>query len=157
VLAAAMDFNRRLHADFTYDPAATEVSTPISEVLRHRRGVCQDFAHLMIAGLRGLGIPAAYVSGYLRTLPPPGEEKLAGADATHAWVAVWCGMRAGWIGLDPTNAIPAGTDHVVLARGRDYADVAPVAGVVVASAGHEVSVAVDVRPVEEGSPQALAG
>ena len=157
VLAGAMELNRRIHADFTYDPAATDVATPISAVMRHRRGVCQDFAHLMIAGLRGLGIPAAYVSGYLRTQPPPGRERLAGADATHAWVAVWCGIRAGWIGLDPTNAIPAGVDHLVLARGRDYGDVAPVSGVVVASAGHRVSVAVDVRPAGEGPPQALAG
>lgn len=157
VLAGAMELNRRLNADFTYDPTATDVSTPISEVMRHRRGVCQDFAHLMIAGLRSLGIPAAYVSGYLRTQPPPGKERLAGADATHAWVAVWCGTKAGWIGLDPTNAIPAGVDHLVLARGRDYADVAPVSGVVVASAGHQVSVAVDVRPAGEDPPQALAG
>lgn len=157
VLAGAMELNRRIHADFTYDPEATDVATPISTVMRHRRGVCQDFAHLMIAGLRGLGIPAAYVSGYLRTQPPPGKEKLAGADATHAWVAVWCGARAGWIGLDPTNAIPAGIDHLVLARGRDYSDVAPVSGVVVASAGHQVSVAVDVRPAGEDPPQALAG
>lgn len=157
VLAGAMELNRRVHADFTYDPEATDVATPISTVMRHRRGVCQDFAHLMIAGLRGLGIPAAYVSGYLRTQPPPGKDKLAGADATHAWVAVWCGVRAGWIGLDPTNAIPAGIDHLVLARGRDYADVAPVSGVVVASAGHHVSVSVDVRPVGEDPPQALAG
>ena len=98
-----------------------------------RRGVCQDFAHVMISGLRGLGLPAAYVSGYLRTVPRPGAKRLEGADAMHAWVMVWCG-GAGWWGLDPTNALIAGEDHVVLAIGRDYPDVAPVSGVVPARA-----------------------
>ena len=153
----ALDHAVRIHDGFAYDPEATEVSTPLREVLGTRRGVCQDFAHLMIAGLRGLGIPAAYVSGYLRTRPPPGRERLVGADATHAWVAVWCGRSGGWIGIDPTNAIAAGEDHVVLARGRDYGDVSPVSGVVLASSGQRLSVSVDVRPVEASSPQALAG
>jgi transglutaminase-like putative cysteine protease len=153
----ARDLAIRIHGGFAYDPDATEVSTPLREVLASRRGVCQDFAHLMISGLRGLGIPAAYVSGYLRTRPPPGRERLVGADATHAWVAVWCGRDGGWIGFDPTNAIAAGEDHVILARGRDYGDVSPVSGVVLASSGQRLSVSVDVRPVEEPSPQALAG
>jgi transglutaminase-like putative cysteine protease len=118
-------------------------------VIGSRRGVCQDFAHLMISGLRGLGLPACYVSGYLRTVPPPGGERLTGADATHAWVKVWAGPALGWIGFDPTNGIMAGEGHVELAIGRDYADVAPVCGVVVASAGHSLSVEVDVVPVEE--------
>jgi transglutaminase-like putative cysteine protease len=112
-----------------------------------RRGVCQDFAHIMISGMRGLGLPAAYVSGYLRTGQSPKEERLEGADAMHAWVLAWCGAEAGWIGLDPTNAIPAGNDHVVLAIGRDYADVAPIDGVIYASGGQRLKVSVSVTPV----------
>jgi transglutaminase-like putative cysteine protease len=106
-----------------------------------------DFAHIMISGMRGLGLPAAYVSGYLRTVPSGKEERLTGADAMHAWVLVWCGQDAGWIGLDPTNAIPAGNDHVVLAIGRDYADVAPIDGVIFASGGQRLEVGVSVTPV----------
>jgi transglutaminase-like putative cysteine protease len=150
VLAAAQELMRRIHADFVYDPESTDVSTPVAAVLAQRRGVCQDFAHLMISALRGHGVPAAYVSGYLRTLPPPGRERLVGADATHAWVSVWCGPDAGWIGLDPTNAVTAGEDHVVMAVGRDYDDVAPVSGVVTLSAGQHLDVEVDVAPVAEG-------
>jgi transglutaminase-like putative cysteine protease len=108
--------------------------------------VCQDFAHWMISGLRALGLPAAYVSGYLRTRPPPGKKRLVGADATHAWVSVWCGTGVGWVDLDPTNALVVGEDHVRLAFGRDYADVAPVDGVIMASAGHTLAVSVDVAP-----------
>jgi transglutaminase-like putative cysteine protease len=155
VLEAAEALMRRIHGDFAYDPEATDISTPIDEVLRLRRGVCQDFAHLMIGALRGHGLPAAYVSGYLRTRPPPGRERLVGADATHAWVMVWCGEEAGWVGLDPTNATLAGEDHVVLAVGRDYADVAPVAGVVTLSADHRVEVEVDVMPMDEPVPPLL--
>ena len=95
----------RIRNEFDYDPKATEISTPLDEVFEKRRGVCQDFAQVMIAGLRGLGLPAAYVSGYLRTVPPPGRPRLQGADATHAWVSVWCGEQLGWIGFDPTNDI----------------------------------------------------
>jgi transglutaminase-like putative cysteine protease len=112
-----------------------------------RRGVCQDFAHIMISGLRGLGLPAAYVSGYLRTAQPGSAEHLVGADAMHAWVLVWCGPEAGWCGFDPTNAVVAGEDHIVLAIGRDYTDVAPIDGVVVASGGQRLGVAVSVTPV----------
>jgi transglutaminase-like putative cysteine protease len=155
VLEAAEELMRRIHADFAYDPEATDISTPIDEVLRLRRGVCQDFAHLMIGALRGHGLPAAYVSGYLRTRPPPGRERLVGADATHAWVMAWCGAEAGWIGLDPTNATLAGEDHVVLAVGRDYADVSPVSGVVTLSADHRVEVEVDVVPMDEPVPPLL--
>ena len=100
-----------------------------ARVFELRRGVCQDFSHVMIAGLRGIGIPAAYVSGFLRTIPPPGEERLAGADAMHAWVRAWCGNEAGWVGYDPTNDIFAGENHIVVAIGRDYQDVAPIAGI----------------------------
>jgi transglutaminase-like putative cysteine protease len=143
----ARDLMARIRRDFVYDPKATVISTPIAEVLKARRGVCQDFAHVMIAGLRGLGLPAAYVSGYLRTIPPPGQKRLEGADATHAWVSVWCGPAEGWIGLDPTNDIVAGEDHIVVARGRDYADVAPIDGVLIGSGEQSLTVKVDVEPV----------
>ena len=123
------------------------MTTSPAEAFARRGGVCQDFAHIMIAGLRGLGLPALYVSGYIRTIPPPGKPRLAGADASHAWVAVWCGPSFGWLGLDPTNAIPEGDDHIVVARGRDYADVPPVEGVILSSGGHDLDVEVDVIPV----------
>ena len=147
ILDGALGLMRRIHADFTYDPDATDVSTPLDEVARKRHGVCQDFAHWMIAGLRCLGLPARYVSGYLRTKPPPGKPRLVGADATHAWVSVWCGSGIGWVDLDPTNAVVANEDHIRLASGCDYADVAPVDGVIMASAGHTLRVSVDVAPV----------
>ena len=150
VLDAALDLMRRIKDDFTYDVDATTVTTtpPMSFALR--RGVCQDFSHIMISGLRGLGLPAAYVSGYLRTAPKDGAARLEGADAMHAWVAVWCGAEHGWFGLDPTNAVMAGDDHVVVAVGRDYSDVAPIDGVVFASGGQKIEVAVSVMPVGEG-------
>lgn len=148
VLDGALDLMRRFASEFTFDASATTVSTSIARVLELRAGVCQDFAHVMIAGLRTHGIPARYVSGYLRTVPPPGRERLAGADATHAWVDVWCGEDAGWIGFDPTNAITAGQDHIILAIGRDYADVAPLEGVIMANGRQKLKVGVDVVPVE---------
>lgn len=147
VLEAGLDLTRRIKADFRYRPGTTDAATPPIEAFMARRGVCQDFAQVMIAGLRGLGLPARYVSGYLRTEPPPGRPRLEGADATHAWVELWCGPETGWIGLDPTNGIPAGEDHLVLAIGRDYADVSPLDGVIVASAAHSLEVKVDVVPV----------
>ena len=146
VLAGADDLMRRIKRDFTYDPKATTVTTTPSAAFALRRGVCQDFAHIMIGGLRGLGLPAAYVSGYLRTVPRPGTVRLEGADAMHAWIMAWCGA-AGWWGLDPTNALVASEDHVTLAIGRDYADVSPIDGVVLASGQQRLSVAVDVIPV----------
>ena len=121
--------NAALHAAMTFDAEATTVDTPPAEAFRTRRGVCQDFAQVMIAALRGMGVPAAYVSGFLRTVPPPGKPRLEGADAMHAWVRVWCGLDMGWIGFDPTNACRAGADHITVAHGRDYGDVPPVAGV----------------------------
>lgn len=148
LLVGACDLNARIKSDFIYDPLATSVDTDPSHAFAWRRGVCQDFAHIMIAGLRGLGLPASYVSGWLRTVPPEGETRLEGADATHAWVSVWCGEH-GWIGLDPTNGIRTGTDHIVLAKGRDYADVAPLDGIIWSGAGHSLCVAVDVVPVAE--------
>ncbi len=126
---AVEDFVRRVHQEFTFDPAATTVSTPVIDVFRSRRGVCQDFAHLMIAGLRGLGLAARYVSGYLETLPPPGMEKLIGSDASHAWVAVY-EPGIGWSEHDPTNDIKPSKQHIVMAMGRDYSDITPLKGVV---------------------------
>ncbi|MDE1991459.1 MAG: transglutaminase family protein [Rhizobiaceae bacterium] len=139
----------QIHKDFVYDPKATTVDTTPKEAFRLKRGVCQDFSHVMIIALRSLGIPAGYVSGFLRTIPPPGKERLEGADAMHAWVRIWCGHTIGWIELDPTNNIPAGTDHIVVAYGRDYSDVAPVIGVL-KSYGSQTSVqAVDVVPLKQ--------
>ena len=150
ILEGALDLMRRIHADFVYDARATGIGTPIAQVFAKRRGVCQDFAHLMIAGLRGLGLPAAYVSGYIRTLPIGGRPSLEGADASHAWVSVWCGPAFGWIGLDPTNCAAVGDDHVVVAIGRDYSDVSPIDGVVHGSGDQELEVRVAVIPVTEG-------
>ena len=149
VLEAAFDLTCRIRAEFAYDPESTEVSTPAIEAFHARRGVCQDFAHIMISGLRGLGLPAAYVSGYLRTIPAPGKARLEGADATHAWVDLWCGETLGWVGFDPTNALIVAGDHIILAIGRDYADVAPIGGVILGPGGQTIDVAVDVVPVEE--------
>ena len=148
IVAGAVDLMHRIRTEFKYDPKATVISTPLKEVFEKRHGVCQDFAHVMIAGLRGLGLPAAYVSGYLRTYPPPGQPRLQGADATHAWVSVWCGEALGWIGFDPTNDLLIGNDHIVLAVGRDFSDVSPVDGVIVGSRRQRLGVAVDVLPVE---------
>jgi transglutaminase-like putative cysteine protease len=148
ILRGAADLMRRIRTDFKYDPKATVISTPLKEVFEKRHGVCQDFAHVMIAGLRGLGLPAAYVSGYLRTIPPPGQPRLQGADATHAWVSVWCGAELGWIGFDPTNDLVVASDHIILAIGRDFSDVSPVDGVIVGARKQKLNVAVDVLLVE---------
>lgn len=147
--ACAQDLMRRIRRDFRYDPDATRVSTPLLEAFEKRHGVCQDFAHIMIAGLRGLGLPARYVSGYIRTSPPPGQARLEGADATHAWVDVWCGPDRGWVGFDPTNAILVGGDHVILASGRDYVDVAPVGGILMGAGEQDIEVNVDLVPLED--------
>jgi transglutaminase-like putative cysteine protease len=154
VHAGADQLMRLIHGEFAYDPTATDVTTPIGEAFAARRGVCQDFAHIMIAAIRGLGLPAAYVSGYLRTIPPPGKPRLAGADATHAWVRVWCGPELGWIGFDPTNAIRSGEDHITLAVGRDYGDVAPVDCIMLTSREAKLKVEVDVIPDGEALPEA---
>jgi len=151
IYEAAVELNKRIQADFVFDSKATEVTTAPEEAFAARRGVCQDFAQVMIAAIRGLGVPIHYVSGYIRTIPPPGKPRLQGADASHAWVSVWCGPAFGWLGLDPTNAIAEGDDHVVVARGRDYADVPPVEGVIVSSGEHELEVEVDVIPVAGAS------
>jgi transglutaminase-like putative cysteine protease len=147
-LVGAVDLMHRIRSEFRYDPKATVISTPLHEVFENRHGVCQDFAHVMIAGLRGLGLPAAYVSGYLRTIPSPGRPRLQGADATHAWVSLWCGDELGWVGFDPTNDLLVENDHIVLAIGRDFADVSPVDGIIVGSPKQKLGVAVDVVLVE---------
>ncbi|HWV55136.1 transglutaminase family protein [Pseudorhodoplanes sp.] len=150
IVEGCTDLMTRIRKDFAYKPQTTQISTSIAEAFAQRAGVCQDFAQIMIGGLRGLGLPAAYVSGYLRTIPPPGKPRLQGADATHAWVSVWAGAENGWIGFDPTNAIRAGTDHITLAIGRDFSDVSPVYGVFVGSGENELKVEVDVIPVDAG-------
>ncbi|MDJ0857754.1 MAG: transglutaminase family protein [Dinoroseobacter sp.] len=136
-----------VHSVMRFDPGATDVDTPTGEAFANRHGVCQDFSHIAIAALRSLGIPARYVSGFLRTIPPAGQPRLEGADAMHAWVAAWCGAEAGWIEFDPTNACMVGTDHVAVAYGRDYADVAPVKGVLRTSGDQTSQHSVDVEPV----------
>ncbi len=147
VYEAALELASRIRLDFVYDPEATEVSTPAPVAFEQRRGVCQDFANIMIAALRGLALPALYVSGYIRTIPPPGKKRLAGADASHAWVSLWCGSALGWIGFDPTNAMSVRNDHIEIARGRDYSDASPIESMVLSSGSHELEVTVDVVPL----------
>ncbi len=146
---AVRELTRRVHEEFTFDTEATHVSTTVEEVFENRRGVCQDFAHLTIAILRSLGLPARYVSGYLRTSPPPGEQRLVGADVSHAWVSVWCGPELGWIDADPTNDVLVGNDHVTIAYGRDYSDITPVKGVYIGGGPHSLKVSVDVEPLTD--------
>jgi transglutaminase-like putative cysteine protease len=149
VQALAERLCNRINADFAYDTEATTVATSAREAFRLKRGVCQDFSHVMIAGLRGLGVPAGYVSGFLRTIPPPGKERLEGADAMHAWVRVWCGRESGWLEFDPTNAMRASDDHISVGYGRDYSDVAPVVGIVKIAGGQAIKQSVDVVPVAD--------
>ena len=143
----AMDLCNRIHRDFTYDGEATTVRTRAIDAFKLKRGVCQDFSHIMIAGLRGLGSPAGYVSGFLRTTPPKGKPRLEGADAMHAWVKAWCGRDAGWQEFDPTNGMRASNDHITVGYGRDYSDVAPIVGVLKTTGGQVGEQAVDVIPV----------
>jgi transglutaminase-like putative cysteine protease len=151
---AVLDFAHRIHAEFRYDPDATTLETPVEDALRERHGVCQDFAHVMIGGLRSLGLPARYVSGYLKSRRPAPPDALArdgalvGSEASHAWVAAWC-PRLGWIEVDPTNDLVPTDRHIVLAWGRDYDDVSPVKGVTLGGGSHTVEVNVSVTPVEE--------
>ena len=152
LLEAALDLTGRIHREFRYDGTATSVATPVDEVFRMRRGVCQDFAHLELACLRALALPARYVSGYLLTRAPPGREKLVGSDASHAWISVWC-PEAGWVDLDPTNDSLVGDEHVTLAWGRDYGDISPINGVIFGGGEHVIEVAVDVTPVDPSQPQ----
>ena len=147
LLAGALDLMHRIHDEFTFDPAATSVATPVTTVLEEKRGVCQDFAHLQIAALRAIGLPARYVSGYLLTDPPAGQPRLVGADASHAWLSVWCPVL-GWVDLDPTNDVVPSVRHITLAWGRDYSDVSPLRGVVLGGQEHHLHVGVSVFPME---------
>jgi transglutaminase-like putative cysteine protease len=147
MLVGAQELTRRIFTDFKYDPKATTIATPLEEVWQKRRGVCQDFAHLGIACLRSLGLPARYVSGYLRTRPPEGRPRLVGADASHAWFSVFC-PKFGWVDFDPTNNCLPAEDHITVAHGRDFGDVSPVAGIITGGGQHEVKVSVDVEPVD---------
>ncbi|MBB4224255.1 transglutaminase family protein [Variovorax sp. 375MFSha3.1] len=160
----AMDLTERMYADFAYDADSTEINTPAVEALAQRKGVCQDFAHIMIACFRTMGLPARYVSGYLLTQPPPGQPRLVGADASHAWVSVYLpgeddgtgGSPGDWVDFDPTNGRQPGEDYVTLAIGRDYSDVSPMRGVLHGGARHTLRVGVTVQPVGEvvdGLPQ----
>ncbi len=146
VAEAALDLMRRIHADFEFDASATTLATPLTEVLEERRGVCQDFAHLMVGCLRMQGLAARYVSGYILTSPPPGMPRLIGADASHAWASVWCGAEAGWLDLDPTNDSVAGQEHITLGWGRDFGDVTPMRGVILGGGEQELEVRVTVSP-----------
>lgn len=145
MVEAAVDLGRRIHKEFKFDPAATSVSTPLKEVLKQRRGVCQDFAHLMIGCLRSIGLAARYVSGYLLTSPPPGRARLVGADASHAWASLWCGP-AGWVDIDPTNNCIVDDAHATLAWGRDFGDVTPMRGVILGGGAQRLAVRVTVTP-----------
>lgn len=147
ILEAANAFMGRIYTEFHFNPAATDVATPVSEVLQKKAGVCQDFAHLMLACLRSLGLPARYVSGYLETLPPPGKERMVGADASHAWVSVFCGEETGWVDADPTNNVLPSDRHITVAWGRDFSDVSPLRGVTLGAGGQSLTVEVDVEPV----------
>ena len=146
IVQAVVDLTARIHHDFEFDPRATTVDTPLAETLRLRRGVCQDFAHLAIGCLRSMGLPARYVSGYLRTTPPAGKARLVGADASHAWCSAWCGPL-GWLDFDPTNNCLVGDSYVTIAWGRDYGDVCPIQGMFVGGGQHRIAVSVDVAPL----------
>jgi transglutaminase-like putative cysteine protease len=148
LLPCVLELTHRIHTDFAYRPGATSVTTPVRDVLAAREGVCQDFAHVEIACLRALGLPARYVSGYLHTRPAAGIERLVGADASHAWVSVYCG-DAGWIDVDPTNDLLVSDQHLTLAWGRDYGDVSPIKGVILGGGGHTVEVGVDVEALPD--------
>jgi transglutaminase-like putative cysteine protease len=144
---ALLDLTSRIHTDFRFDSKSTNVRTTPEEVFKKRRGVCQDFAHLQIACLRSLNLAARYVSGYLRTYPPPGQPRLVGADASHAWVSAYC-PEIGWLDVDPTNNVVPSNGHVTLACGRDYGDVSPLRGLILGGGSHTLKVAVDMEPVD---------
>ncbi|HWX90882.1 MAG TPA: transglutaminase family protein [Rhizomicrobium sp.] len=152
ILAGAIELMNRIHKDFRYDTTVTDVTTPVDRVFEIRAGVCQDLAHVGIAAMRAVGLPARYVSGYLLTAPPPGKPRLLGADASHAWFSVWA-PPFGWVDLDPTNNLLVGESHVTASWGRDYGDVAPVAGIILGGHDHVVEVGVDVIPVDQADPQ----
>jgi transglutaminase-like putative cysteine protease len=146
-LESALALARRIQDQFAYDADATEADTPVASAFAMRRGVCQDFTHVLIAALRWAGLPAAYASGYLRTLPPPGQPRMVGVDAMHAWAMLWCGPQRGWVGIDPTNGCIAGSDHIFVALGRDYGDVAPIDGIFIGEGAQHLRTSVDVVPL----------
>lgn len=149
ILAATDALMDKIFEEFDFDPEATTVATPVMEVLQNKRGVCQDFAHLMIACLRSLGLAARYVSGYLLTQPPPGQPRLIGADASHAWISVYCpGVGEGWVDFDPTNNLLPDTQHITVAIGRDFGDISPQRGIILGGGSHEPEVAVTVTPLD---------
>lgn len=155
VLEGARRLSHRIFSEFTYDPGFTTIATPVHTVLEERRGVCQDFAHLAISALRSLGIPACYVSGYLETIPPPGQQRLIGADASHAWFSVY-DPSLGWVDFDPTNDLIPDERHITIAFGRDFADVVPLKGLMSGGGRHELVVEVDVMPLENDAPIATS-
>lgn len=148
ILEALRDLNNRIYEDFRFRAGVTTIATPVSQVMKRREGVCQDFTHLMVSALRGLGIPARYNSGYIRTRPPPGQTRRQGADQSHAWVGAWLGPQHGWVDLDPTNGTIVHDEHVLLGWGRDYGDVSPVQGIILGGGVHHLRVAVDLEPDE---------
>ncbi len=150
VLEALCDLNTRIYKEFRFRSGVTTISTPVSQVMKRREGVCQDFSHLMVSALRGIGLPARYNSGYIRTKPPPGQKRRQGADQSHAWVGAWLGPEHGWVDLDPTNGIVVRDEHVLLGWGRDYGDVSPVQGIILGGGVHHLKVAVDLEPDEAG-------
>jgi transglutaminase-like putative cysteine protease len=150
ILSCIIDLNHRVNRDFVFDPKATDAATPVEKVFAQRRGVCQDFAQVMLACIRSMSLPARYVSGYLETVPPPGKARLVGADASHAWVSVWCGDQFGWIDADPTNNSLPSTRHITVAWGRDFSDVSPLRGVTLGAGVQRLTVAVDVTPDLDG-------
>jgi transglutaminase-like putative cysteine protease len=149
IIDALTDLNRRIYQEFRFRSGVTTISTPVSQVMKRREGVCQDFSHLMVSALRGLGLPARYNSGYIRTRPPPGRPRRQGADQSHAWVGAWLGPEHGWVDLDPTNGIVVHDEHVLLGWGRDYGDVSPVQGVILGGGAHHLKVSVDLEPDAE--------
>jgi transglutaminase-like putative cysteine protease len=148
VMEGVLDLLDRMAKDFTFRAGVTTLATPIAKVLASRQGVCQDFSHLMISGLRGVGLPARYVSGYIRTRPPPGQLRRRGSDQSHAWVSVWMGAEHGWLDVDPTNRLVVKDEHVVLGWGRDFGDVSPMRGVILGGGAHTLEVTVDLEPIE---------
>jgi transglutaminase-like putative cysteine protease len=148
ILEALCDLNERMCRDFRFRAGVTTISTPIAQVMEQREGVCQDFTHVMLSALRGLGLPGRYTSGYVRTRTPPGQQARHGADQSHAWIGGWLGPKHGWLGLDPTNGVLVGDEHVIVALGRDFSDISPVRGMILGGGRHILRVAVDLEPLE---------
>ncbi len=152
VLAGLLDLLRRMKRDFAFRTGVTSISTPVDQVLALRAGVCQDFTHVMLAALRGMGLPARYVSGYIRTRPPPGQAARRGVDQSHAWVGCWLGPQHGWVDVDPTNELVVKDEHVVLGWGRDFADISPLRGVILGGGSHRLTVSVELEPLAAPLP-----